>query len=648
MTAPQRSFWRAWGAGFLAAGVLAILAGLIETWAAEFRAPGFADLLYGAAVHLLFVLVLTLALRVVFLRASDAAFLWIALGGALAFELCIVVPYWITAESRALVFASATGKLLTALLLLIGALVAVGIARAGYVWTRRRAGRAGGARPASGAAAFAGGLLALTALVLSVGFVLRELPRDERVPLRADAAERERPDVFVILIDTLRRDHLSFFGYERPTSPRLDRFLGESYAFGNAYTPSTWTIPSVASLFSGVYPTSHGIYGESWTLPPGIETLARYFRSYGYRTAAFVGNKAVSPLNGYDQGFGLFVGHSFWWGWNDRTFLERLAKRLGRSRRPGVKGFGPVINARFLDWLDGHADAPRFAYLHYMDPHHPYRPPRAYRDAVAPGVGPGPHRTPSYADHTPPGDCADWECLDDPPTMSAAELAGMIANYDGEIRHLDRLLGELFDALAARGLDRSAHLLLFTDHGEEFFDHRGWRHGRSIYEEVVGCVMAYRPPGGVPGGRIIQRPVAMLDLPRTLFDLIETEVPAQHQGRVIPELLPRKPATEGRLSVGGELAVLSERPPTLYALRKGRWKLIRRGSESDPDWRLFDMEVDPREQNDLAAAHPDTVARLRGELEALVGVFAQTQLGEGPAEVDPRSLERLRALGYIK
>lgn len=641
--------WSAWGAGFLMAGLLAIAAGLLETWAAGPRSPSAGDLVYGAAIHLLLTLLLTVFLRLLFRRAGDAAFLGLALAGVLLVELCVVVPYWVNAESDRLVFASTGGKLLTIGLILAGALVAVGLARGAYVTLRR-----GGIRAASRAAATAGSLLALTVLVLSLVFVAREMPRAERIELRAAAADLERPDVYIILIDTLRRDHLSFFGYERPTSPNLDRLLADSYAFANAYTPSTWTIPSVASLFSGVYPTSHGIYGESWALPDGIETLARDFRRYGYRTAAFVGNKAISPLNGYDQGFELFVGHSFWWGWNDRTFLEGLAKRLLRPRRPQVKGFGPIINERFLRWIDRHPEQPHFAYLHYMDPHHPYHPPTAYRDAVAPGVGPGPRLTPSYADHTPAGDCADWECLADPPVMSPQALAGMIANYDGEIRHLDRLLGELFAELASRGLDQSTHLLLFTDHGEEFFDHRGWRHGRSIYEEVVGCVMAYRPPGGVAGGKLVTRPVAMLDLPRTLFDLLGMAVPPLHQGRPIPELLVGDDAVSARAprAAGGQraadLPVLSERPPHLYALRWRRWKLIQRGPQSAPDWRLFDMSADPGEQNNLAAAYPDTVAALRGYLEGIVGTFSQTRLGDGPVAADPRALERLRALGYIK
>lgn len=659
----QHHRWRAFGTAYLVVAGVALLAGAIETLAASSRgALSFLDLLYGINLHLLLALLVTAVLRLIFWSARPQRFLAIAMGGVLLVELGVVLAYWLNLALGVPPIATLRGKMLTALLVTGGGLVAMVLT--GLLVRRLSISAPPGAEPPrrSSCGSAIGLLLAILLLLVNAGIVLRALPRDGAREVPPEVAALERPDVIVILIDTLRRDHVSFFGYDRPTTPRIDELFESCYVFGNAYTPSNWTVPSVASIFTGLYPSSHGVYGHYLSVPEQALTLAEAFRGYGYETGAFVDNPAVSAANQFDQGFGVFYpSWSPWWSRSGRTFLERLARGHAerRTQASWARSDGPQVNARFFEWVDerledGSSSAapgelasnscPLFGYVHFMEPHHPYRPPHALRESVAAGAPRGPDRTPHLLKYLDDEECRDWECLSDPPRMGAEELTGMVANYDGDVRWVDELVGELVAGLQERGVLERCHLLIFSDHGEEFFDHRGWRHTYSIYEEVTGCVLAYRPPGGVPragDGALIERPIAALDLARTLFDILGFEPPPQHQGRPIPELLGAPPPP-------GRQPVLCELPPHLFSLRLGEWKLVQRGGLADPDFRLFHLPSDPDEQADLAAAYPDTLQMLQGYLEGMRAALDQVTLGEREAITDPKALERLRALGYLQ
>ncbi len=622
--------WSAWSAGFLAAAPVAFLAGALETaWAPNPEPAGMVDLIYGANVHGLMALGLTLVLRLALWRTPDRRFRAIAFGSVLVLELGLVAPFWLSIGPTLPPLGSPAGKLALIAVMGVGTLLGAAIA-----W---RLDRILPTRSRWGVR-----LAALMALA-NAAAVLLSLPRGEPFTTRTDAAQVERPPVVIILIDTLRRDHVSYFGYERNTTPNLDRLLTESYTWTSAVTPSTWTMPSIASLFSGLYPTSHGVSLDRPHLPRQAFTLAECFRAYGYRTGAFVANPIVSARSGYGQGFGTFYPRwPLWWMRSERTIVEHIAKRL--SPHGTVVGWmaeiGSAVTETFVRWLSRGAERPLFAYLHYIDPHEPYRPPEPDRRAVAPGAPRGPANAPNYPDLQADDTCFDWECLEDPPRLDPEDLAGMIANYDGEIHRADALLGRALDGMRELGLLDRCHLLLFTDHGEEFGDHGGWNHTYSIYDEISGAVMAYRPPGGLPGGRRIERPVAMLDLTRSLFEILGFDPSPAHQGRLLPEIVPGARRALDR-------SVLCEMPPYLYSLRLGDWKLIQRGPRDDPDWRLYNLAADPREMRNLARAEPDTLAQARLHLQGLLAALAQVALGMDDDEISPELLRQLETLGYI-
>ncbi|MBD3236186.1 MAG: sulfatase-like hydrolase/transferase [Candidatus Eisenbacteria bacterium] len=634
--------WRSAGAAFLLNGVCAVPIAVAEqllSGRGHVGMPaGVGDYLYGIQAHLLIALVAAFATRIVDWKASQTSYPVISLSVFLMLEFGVVGAYWAGTADVVPRFHTREGKLVTAALLAAGAFVGLLVAYLiGRVFPRERWQQS--ARRGLGAA----GLLLAVVLIVVTGLRLwNAWPRPGKHAARPDADALERESVIVLLVDTLRRDHLSYFGHPRPTSPRIDALLRESCVFRNAYTPSTWTIPSVASLFTGFYPTSHGVTSALDGIPEEAPTLAEHFRSYGYRTAAFVGNPILTGRNGFAQGFGhYFPPDPPWWSYHNRTAIERIATQL---RRPGTQGLAWKLVEEALEWVRRDPEAPLFLYVHFMEPHSPYAPPPRDREAVAPATPPGPVEPPRLHDHLSEienPECHDWECLDDPPQLPASELLGMVANYDGEIHSLDAGIGKLLRGIEELGLLDRSHLVFCTDHGEEFFDHRGWYHGNSIYEEMTGCPLAYRPPGGLAGGRTIGRPVGLLDIVPTLCERLGIETPPLHQGRIIPELFGRAPLAQ-------PTPVLSEWPRHLFSLRLGPWKLIRRGSAESPEWRLFQIEQDPREARDLAAQFPDTLAYLRGYLEGLLAEYRQCSLGSVSRTTDPELLQRLRSLGYIQ
>jgi len=628
------------GAAFVLAGLIAVAVAILETAVPDtgtHRAVG--DYLYGIDLHLLLAIAAVGLARVVTLRRNPAVFFTLALALQLGIEGGLTAGYWFGKDAGFLPPPTTpTGKTALAAFAAACALTGLGLGfAAGRSGLSRLMVRLAGSR-----LGWAGSLAA--ALVLGANIIALAVtrPREEPIAVRPDADAQERPNVILILVDTLRRDHLSQWGYPRPTSPNLDRFFGESVVFSNAYTPSNWTLPSVASLFTGRYPSSHRVIKPSDVLPETLPTLAEHFRSYGYLTGGFIGNNLIMRCNGFLQGFAYGYPRDLpYWFRNLHTAGERLLKRC--LRQPDVANHARLIVQAALQWLRSTPGQPHFAYLHIMDPHSPYTPPRAVRNRIAPGTPSGPTDPPLWSEfgkRAEESGCHDWGCLENPPTLSDSALAGMVANYDGEILGVDDAFGVLMAGLADLGYLDTCHIIFCSDHGEEFGDHGGWFHGASIYHEMIACPLAYRPPGGVASPRIVARPIPLVDIVPTLCAQIGIEPLPLHQAREIPEL-------SGDPRPEYSLPVLSEAPPCLYALRLRNWVLIQRGPKTSPVWQLFDLDHDPCEQTDLAAQWPDTLAMLRGCLADLTATLARRTEEDVPAASNPELLRRLRDLGYI-
>jgi len=431
-------------------------------------------------------------------------------------------------------------------------------------------------------------------------------------------AEPAPPNFLFILVDTLRIDHLSAYGYERETSPALSRLAGESVRFDRAYAAAPWTKPSVASMFTGQYPHRHGVNFVLDPLPPEAVTVAERLSEAGYATAGVVSHIFLAGKNGIDQGFDHYDS----------------AEAGGHSH---VSTTG--VTRRAIDLLAGFGSEPFFLFVHYFDPHYEYM--------RHPEFGFAPESV---------GRLRGGEDIHDLRAMGAdlsREEVGFLRDvYDEEIRFTDGGIGELLASLEARGLADDTIVIVAADHGEEFFE-RGWLgHTRTVHEEVIRVPLIFRIPGEPAGGRVITAPVSLASLAPTILDFAGVAAPdGNFQAPSLRPLLAGKPAAEPA-AIRSEVRylVLNRRNPQAekeafkYALIRDRYKLIKDFQAGR--FELYDLSEDPGELHNLAAERPELLREMVVELARTQSRGPDTDAAAS-AELDPRDAKLLRDLGYI-
>ena len=409
------------------------------------------------------------------------------------------------------------------------------------------------------------------------------------------------------VVDTVRADRLGVYGYEKPTSPRLDAFATGALVFENAYAQSSWTRPAVASLFTGLLPPAHRTVGRRSVLPGDATTLAEILAANGYEGMGLVRNPNVGRAFGFAQGFARFRSED---RERDQTMLDRI--RLWLDERQG-------------------GEAPFFLYLHAIDPHGPYDPAPEFEQMFDAGGAPARYRTVRYLLQLNRGEVE--------PDAGAAEALSRL--YDAEVAQNDRAFGQLLDELDGRGLAENTVVIYVSDHGEEFEEHGRWEHGVSLYEEVLRIPLVMRLPGVAP--RRVEVPAQHVDLLPTLLGYLGIEAPGS-DGR---DLLAARNAGDRRPDVYTHLDVDGHRAASVM---RGRYKLLLPQSPSQGSQPLlFDLEVDPGELEDLAADRPEIVERMLDLLvERNLADEVEPALEIEEDQIDDDLRRRLRALGYVE
>ncbi len=420
------------------------------------------------------------------------------------------------------------------------------------------------------------------------------------------------PNVLVILVDALRPDHLGIGGHDLPTSPEIDRLAGEGVVFTSAFAHSTWTKPSIATLFTSLYPGQHGIdrvgiqEGDSYrtdVLHEGYDTLAERFQAAGYATIGILNQVHLQARFGFAQGFDHYEA---------------------------VRGLGArKLNNKLLAQLEGIGTSPFFAYLHYLDVHWPYTARLEGRQDSFGSL---------RMESEPPrrgNRVADWaENLD-----SESDLAALEARYDQEVAFVDAAIGQLMLALQAMDLYDNTIVVVTADHGEGFLEHDKLLHSFAPYDEVLQVPLVFRLPQGlleaVPD---VDTPVGLIDLMPTLLELTSLPPAPQVQGRSLVPLMLGEDAAERWIFAESAEAV---------AVRSRTHKLIR---FLDGHVEFYDLGSDPGEQ----VPHSGACVNVCGQLaEQLVGhQRAMSELRElirtgETAILDEKELEELRSLGYL-
>ncbi|MEM7308033.1 MAG: sulfatase [Planctomycetota bacterium] len=479
----------------------------------------------------------------------------------------------------------------------------------------------------------------------------------------ACARPPQRPNVLLIVVDTLRADHLSAYGYGRETSPRLADFAQGAARFTHAESPRAKTTPAVASLLSGLYPHDHGVRDLAKRLEPDVPVLGEVFTKAGYRTVGIVGNYVLT-----DRRSGLARGFRQWTedlpdvvGVPPHHAPQRRAASMTDAalvalglEQPGPKD-GPGPHLAGID-----PDAPWFCYLHYMDPHGAYDPPEEHRvfTAAEPDPIPREGELPAHPIHR--RNVADYNVPAEAVLADGrADAARVRALYDAEIRYADAEIGRLLDRMEAAGQLENTIVVVTADHGESLGEHRYWfEHGFFAYEATCRVPLLVRGPGVTPG--VVDEDVSLVDVAPTLLRLCglgEMPAPAGADPRS-PRGVDRSRLLDGRGSgtphpVFAEKIERQDLSQTVQtkAVRVGEWKLIRRythlqpggGAEREPlvlSEELYDLASDPGETRNLIEAAPATAPldRLRAELVR----FAEADVHFGDlAQMLQRERERL-------
>lgn len=461
--------------------------------------------------------------------------------------------------------------------------------------------------------------------------------------IRASLAEGDRPQaVILFLADTLRADHLDAWGYGRETAPTLSRLATEGVRFERTIAQGTWTKVSVSSILTSLYPATTGVADLNDRVAAEETTLAEAFRGAGYATFATSSVPFSGQLTNLHQGV--------------EVLYEFEARGKGEPEYHAKTAKTWVD--RFLEWLDLHHDVPVFAFIHAMDPHSPFRPVPPF-DTM----------------WTQPGDAERFEeqsakiepHIQNPlmrrfmaPTRDELATAGVdeasfVAHekawYDGSIRGLDTELDRLVARLGELGLAERSVLAFVSDHGEEFLEHGRHWHGQTVYGEVANVPLMLWGRG-VPAGRVVSETVQNIDLMPTLLELAGVPVPERAQGRSLVPLWsgqgdqrPRPAFVEYRVDGSDEPGL-----HTSFAMVGDRFKLVWNVDAGDgvPEHELYDHHADPLDLQDVADEHPETVERMRAELERW-RTWAESQklATDDVSEMSAEELERLRSLGYL-
>jgi arylsulfatase len=413
------------------------------------------------------------------------------------------------------------------------------------------------------------------------------------------------PGIVLVVVDTLRADHLGCYGYERDTSPNFDRLAAESERYVNAFAQSPWTLPAMATILTGTLPRIHGAgldaEGRFAALRPEVPTLAELMKRSGFATSAFVNVIFCSPESGLARGFDVYDFHG------------RGAANVGH------RDAGATTDAA-LEWAASVGDAPFLMLVHYFDPHLTYDPPAPFDERFEPdGQGRIPEGFGSAAEvfAVRRGEIA----------LGPRQRTSLIARYDGEIRYVDEEFGRLREGLEKLGLWERSMVVMVADHGEEFWEHGGFEHGHSHHHELIHVPLIVKRPGGAAAVR--EERVRQLDILPTVLSFAGVDPPAGIGGHELGTPGPGYAVAEGSLWAGPLTSIRSDEGTLIVDPRKGI--------------RQFYGPDDPRETLSLDPSS-DSASKLADILDTL------PRPGEGtsPWEMSEEQLERLRSLGYVQ
>ncbi len=390
-------------------------------------------------------------------------------------------------------------------------------------------------------------------------------------------------NILLITLDTTRADHLGCYGYRGARTPNIDRLAREGIRFASAYCPAPLTLPSHATILTGLEPFRHQVRNNGHYLPAGVRTVTEALNERGYKTAAFVSSFSVDSRFGLDRGFEVY----------DDTFQADMPFKTMNAERRAAETF-----SRFARWLDNNSHYKFFCWVHYFDPHLPYDPPAPF----------------------------NREFSDRP--------------YDGEIAYMDVYVGQILRALEEKGLLGKTIIIVAGDHGEGLGARVELGHGIFLYEETVRVPLIFwgRKVFTRPG--VVEARVRLTDIAPTILSWVGAgEEATRLQGRSLEGYFLKKEKKDREVIIETFYPRENFGWSELVGIISGRWKLIQ-----SPRPELYDLRADPGERKNLFSTNQELAVELRQKLESILLGSSSSPSG-GVAR--PEDLERLRSLGYL-
>lgn len=475
------------------------------------------------------------------------------------------------------------------------------------------------------------GMLSLICLIiLSVVFIRKH-------KIFSPRSIESTPNIVLLVIDDVRADHLHCYGYDKPISCNIDALSREGVLFSSAYAVAPWTLPSVVSLLTGLYPTEHSTNDHRFRLSGKIPTIPDELKKLGYKTGIFTNSPWVSSRYGIGREVDFFDRpylsiHYIFYFLNKYSPFE-LDNGVTRRFLFSDKG----LTTRFLNWSGSviKNKGKFFAYLHLLGPHVPFSAPVAYRKKL--GVGEIPRLN-------PPG-YGSLISFQDQPSLEDKELRELIGNYDAALMYSEEVVGILIEGLKRMGVYDDTVIIVTSDHGEEFYDHQGWYHGDSLYEEQSRVPLIMVWPGHFPRGIRIDEPISHIDIMPMMIHLLGEEPPRQD---TIQDLIA---AAQEKRRCGHDViyneVIVKNRGAR--GIRQGKYKLIygynNNGKEAIL---LFDLDADPKELRNIYQEEPEIASRLLAELEQFHNQLLANQENGEEAGLDYHTTQKLKALGYLQ
>lgn len=435
--------------------------------------------------------------------------------------------------------------------------------------------------------------IVIIGLCLALGLlVMRSAPAESKDP--------PKPNVIMIVMGTFRADHMGCYGYQKNTTPNLDKFAKECLFFRNAYSQSHWTLPSHCSILTSRYPSVHGVMERGSKLDPAEVTLPETLKNYDFQTAAFTGGLDMKKEHGLDQGF-------------DAYYDDAGEKILGTS---------DTIFPKAINWLkSAKKDKPFFLYIHTYDTHLPYAPPAPYNTIFASkdyqGQFKGKELTYEYL-----------KTITGP--LPQADIDYVVSQYDGEVAYQDMQFGLFMDAIKKTGLYDNTIIVVTADHGEPLYDHNTWdRFGsQDLYNGVIKVPLMmkcldkdfYTYPADVQ----------LIDIMPMILGRLG--IPLNHGAQGI-DALAKKPVRD---------YIIAESSLTRQSFKKGQWKLIAASSS----YELYNLDKDPKEMVNLAPKNPDKVYEMTRELMGVLKSIRVERREPPKIILSPQMIEELRKSGY--